>query len=222
MAHVKKATPKGRARRQAAYVRAREELPTFDEMRANLLATVSSSSFGAEVEGMGWYAAAHSIAADMAVRHGLTVRQCAGVLAALSPQTGWAENIRLADAACEAGEASGHTADACGKADRILSGEDPSAVLGGRKVRSFFANIVEPGRSGAVTVDRHCVDMLVGRRGAVNDRVLERPGAYALCAAVVRSVARDLGWRPHEVQAVAWVAWRQTHEVAFRFDLGEF
>jgi len=222
MAHVKQATPGGRARRQAAYVRARGELPTFEEMRANLRATIDGSSFGAEVEGLAWYASAHSIAADMAVRHGLTVRQCAGVLAALSPQTGWAENIRLADEACGSGKASGHTFDACGKADRILAGEDPADVLGGRKVRSFFANIVEPGRSGAVTVDRHCVDMLVGRRGAVNDRVLERPGAYVLCAAVVRSVARDLGWRPHEVQAVAWVAWRQTHDVAFRFDLGEF
>lgn len=222
MAHVTQATPRGRARRQAAYGRAADALPTFGEMRRNLLDTFNAAPPEAVSEGSAWYLAAHSIAADMAVRHGLSVRQCAGVLAALSPQTGWAENVRLADVACGEGSASGHTGDACDKADRILTGEDPSDVLGGRKVRSFFTNIVRPLSVGAVTVDRHCVDMLVGRRGAVAGRVLDRPGAYALCAAVVRSVAREVWMRPHEVQAVAWVAWRQAHDVAYRYDLGDF
>lgn len=219
MSHSTPATIRGRKARQSAIGRSLEVLPTSAAMRDNLLNTLASASPDAEAEGLAWYLSAHSIAADMAERHGLAVAQCAGVIAALSPQCGWAENIRLADAACESGTATGHTEDACRKANAILAGADPFEVLGGRKVRSFYANMLRPLVAGPVTVDRHCVDMLVGRRGAVADRVLERIGAYARCAAVVRSVARELGMRPHEVQAVAWVAWRQLHDVAYRYDL---
>ena len=219
MAHLAPAAPRQRARRQRAIADAADRLPTPADMRSNLLQAVADASPAAEHEGMAWYLAAHSIAADMATRHGVTVRQGAGVIAALSPQCGWAENVRLADAACDAGVASGHTADACRKADAILSGSDPGDVLGGRKVRSFFTNICSPLTVGAVTVDRHAVDMLCGRRGAVHDRILERPGAYATCAAVIRATARELGYLPHVLQAVAWVSWRQTHDVAYRYDL---
>jgi hypothetical protein len=219
MSHITPATVRGRRARQAAIARSSGVLPSADVMRRNLLDTLAGASADAEHEGAGWYLAAHSIAADMAARHGLTVAQAAGVLAALSPQCGWAENIRLADVACGEGRASGHTADACRKADAILAGADPFTVLGGRKVRSFYTNILRPTTPGPVTVDRHAVDMLCGRRGAVEDRVLERVGAYARCAAVIRGVARDLGIRPHEVQAIAWVAWRQLHDVAYRYDM---
>lgn len=219
MSHSTPATVRGRKARQAAIGRSVEVLPSAEVMRRNLLDTLAGASPEAEAEGSAWYLAAHSIAADIADRHGLTLAQAAGVIAALSPQCGWAENVRLADQAAADGEASGHTADACRKADAILAGADPFEVLGGRKVRSFYANIVRPTTPGPVTVDRHAVDMLVGRRGAVEDRVLERIGAYARCAAVIRSVARDLGMRPHDVQAVAWVAWRQVHDVAYRYDL---
>lgn len=219
MSHLPPATVRGRRARQAAIARSADVLPSADVMRRNLLDTLAGASPDAEHEGAAWYLAAHSIAADMATRHGLTVAQAAGVLAALSPQCGWAENIRLADAACAAGAASGHTVDACRKADAILAGADPFDVLGGRKVRSFYANILRPTVAGPVTVDRHAVDMLCGRRGAVEDRVLERVGAYARCAAVIRGVARELGMRPHDVQAISWVAWRQLHDVAYRYDL---
>lgn len=219
MSHTTPATVRGRRARQAAIARSVDVLPSADVMRRNLLDTLAGASPEAEAEGSAWYLAAHSIAADIADRHGLSLAQAAGVIAALSPQCGWAENIRLADQAAAEGRASGHTADACRKADAILAGADPFDVLGGRKVRSFYANIVRPTTPGPVTVDRHAVDMLVGRRGAVEDRVLERIGAYARCAAVIRGVARELGMRPHELQAVAWVAWRQAHDVAYRYDL---
>lgn len=219
MSHLAPATARGRTRRQNGIGRTiAEELPSFDDMRTNLLQTIAEATADDETAGLGWYHAAHMIAEDIAAAHGLTIRQAAGLLAALSPQTGWAENVRLAVQAAESGRASDHFADACEKADRILRGEDPAEVLGGRKVRSFFTNIADPTRSGAVTVDRHCVDMLAGSRGYVQSRILERVGAYALCAAVVRSVARELNLRPHEVQAIAWVAWRNAHEVPAHHD----
>lgn len=221
------ATPRGRGRRQSGIRAAGESLPTAGEMLANLRATLDSADFAHIDEGLGWYRVAHSIARELHESHPDTVRSVrhgAGIIAALSPQTGWAENISLAHQAAAAGSADGlaHFADATGKASRILRGEDPGDVLGGRKVRSFFSNILDPDRSGPVTIDRHAVDMLCGRRGAVKDRVLERVGVYLRCTAVIRSEARRMGWRPHEVQAVAWVAWRHAHDVAARYDGEEF
>lgn len=217
--------PRYRAKRQAAITAAVDKLPSASAMRENLLQTIATADAATEAEGQGWYGNAHGIAADLATTYGFTVRQTAGVIAALSPQTGWADNVRLATDACRHASVGrtdrigGHTHDACRKASAILQGADPATVLGGRKVRSFYRNILTPSRPGAVTVDRHAIDMLCGRRGAVNDRVLERIGAYTLAAAVFRSVARELDMTPSACQATAWVAWRKTHDVAWRHDL---
>lgn len=225
MSFAPTATPGGRTQRQTAIRKACDTLPSDADMRHNLLTTLADADDASQAEGLAWYLSAHSIAADLAVTHGYAVRQTAGVIAALSPQTGWADNVRLATNACEHAAngrtdlIGGHTTDACRKASIILQGEDPADVLGGRKVRSFFANIARPTTPGPVTVDRHCVDMLAGQRGYVSSRILERIGTYTRCAAVVRSVARELGYRPHELQAIAWVGWRKTHDVAYRFDL---
>lgn len=221
MSHVTPATPKGRKARQSAIRRNTEEiLPLFGEMERNLCSVLDNATEADIAEGVAWYPAAHAIAADIATGYGLSVAQAAGILAALSPQNGWASNIGMAVDAAAAGTADGigHYTDATDKVSAILDGADPFDVLGGRKVRSFFSNILRPHRNGPVTVDRHMVDLLVGRRGAVKDRVLERAGVYAQCAAVIRKVARDRGMLAHEVQAVAWVAWRNLHDVAYRFD----
>jgi hypothetical protein len=167
---------------------------------------------------MGWYDGAHSICADIATDTGYETSQVAGVLAAFSPQTGWSENIRLARQACESDRSdriSGHTTNACAKVSKILfAGRAPEEVLGGRKVRSFYRNVLHPDVPGAVTVDRHMIDLLVGRRGAVNDRVLERIGAYNYAAALIRGAAREAGILPNQLQAVVWLAWRLEHNVS--------
>lgn len=218
MSHIAPAKPSGRRSRQTAIGRNADLLPSFDTMRTNLLTTLAYATEDNWTEGTAWYLAARAIADDLAQRHLVTPLQAAGVLAALSPQTGWSENIRLADQALSERNATGHYDDACDKANAIIQGDTPANVLGGRKVRSFVRNIADPSRPGPVTVDRHAVDCLLGARGAVNSRILERPGAYALCAAVFRSVARELDILPHECQAVAWIAWRQVHDVAARYD----
>jgi hypothetical protein len=44
-----------------------------------------------------WYDTAHKMAGDMAQKHGVTRQQAAGVLAALSPQNAWDNNVALGD-----------------------------------------------------------------------------------------------------------------------------
>jgi hypothetical protein len=98
--------------------------------------------------------------------------------------------------------------DALRKADAIAAGADPLDVLGGRKVRSFYRNIV--GHTGHVTVDRHAVAIVAGR--PLTDRegkVLERIGPYTYVAGAYRAAARRLGVAPTELQAVTWLVWRR-------------
>ena len=71
----------------------------------------------------------------------------------------------------------------------------------------------DPEHPGAVTVDRHCLDMLTNERGYTADKPLDRPGVYQIAAAVVRRKAREVGLAPCQVQAVAWIVWRRLHGV---------
>lgn len=208
MSFIYPATPKGRPQRQSAIRRNTAELRHYTA--DNVLSVIAQATPTEETAGVLWYHTAHEHAAELP---NVSLKQGAGVIAALSPQTSWTENLALAYAACDTGTATGHYDDACEKADRILRGEDPFVVLRGRKVRSFYANILCPDRSGPVTVDRHAVSILAYDREEQNRRTLERAGVYAFAAGVYRSVARDLQLLPHQAQATAWLVWRRLHDV---------
>jgi hypothetical protein len=214
-------TETGRKGRQKRIKETLASIPIFSGTN-QLLCALENADIATTREGMGWYDGAHSICADIATETGRETLQVAGVLAAFSPQTGWSENIRLTRQACEADGPSqviGHTSNACGKVSNLLFGnKTPDEVLGGRKVRSFYRNVAYPDVSGAVTVDRHMIDLLVGRRGAVNDRILERIGAYQHAAGIIRGAAREAGILPHQLQAITWVYWRKLHDVKFNYD----
>lgn len=163
-------------------------------------------------DGIGWYSAAHGEALRLSAEHAVTLRQSAGIIAALSPQTRWEENLRIADLFLT-DQTQSHYDNAHNKAVRILHGEDPGVVLRGNKVRSFFANILRPGVAGPVTVDRHAVAILLGVRTPDYNtgpyrKVLDRTHVYRLASAHYRHAARLYGVLPHELQAVAWLAQR--------------
>jgi hypothetical protein len=198
-----------RARRQASIADVRASLPSSDEMVDRIDAIFAQATEAEVTQGLGWYYQAHSLADEIGRRAGLDLEAGAGLMAALSPQCSWAENIARAWEAAETGAATG-MGDQTRKAERILSDEDPGTVLGGRKVRSFYRNIVDPDQAGAVTVDRHAVSIVFGF--SVDDRtvkVLERGGAYVLVASAYRTVARRHGMTPCQLQAVTWLVWRR-------------
>jgi hypothetical protein len=78
-------------------------------------------------------------------------------------------------------------------------------------VRAFFACISEPATTQAVCIDGHAYSIWAGRRitldavPPVSDRLYNRiVGDYVV-------VAKHLGIRPHQLQAITWVAWRRLH-----------
>ena len=124
---------------------------------ANIITVFQSASEEQEQAGRSWYPTAHRIA-DMMTDG--DVETGAGLLAALSPQTSWNENVRLACDAYDTGRPAGHFGDALSKATRILAGLPPESVLPmQRKTGHFYRCIVDPADKDAVCVDRHAHDV---------------------------------------------------------------
>ena len=161
-----------------------------------------------------WYAKAH----DEAVRIGKGDHvKGAGIIAALSPQTGWKRNIDMADELNRTGT-TGTTQANLIKAQRIHAGEDPHVVLGGHKVRAFFHNIANPGSSHEITIDRHAHDIAIGKPFIGNGNKSDAPGSHIGLGALgryqhfshaYRKATEQLGVDlPHKVQATTWVQHR--------------
>lgn len=169
--------------------------------------------------GLAWYVDASAQARELGERFGYEHEQACGVIAALSPQTAWWQNVMLAKQAMTAGAmVQGHTRDAMRKVNAILSGVDPLDALGGLKVRSFYENLRYEGQDDGVTIDRHAWDIATGLKGYAQSLTIT-PGRYAQAAEAYRRAAdilnREYGLRMTgaEVQAVTWVTWRDAHGI---------
>lgn len=192
-------------------------LPTSADMTRNLLDLLDSVTDAEWASGLTWYSdRANQVCADIvtAARVGgrtISRRRAAGILASLSPGVSWDNNVDGAIELAATGAAfSYQSTDNNRKALAILDGADPADVLGGRKVRSFFANILSPATSGAVTIDRHALSILFGKSLSERElKVLGRIGIYTASAGIYRAVARIYGIRPLQLQAISWVAWRR-------------
>lgn len=178
---------------------------TLEQYVNNIIAVWNRATDEQMAQGRYWYRNANSLVTVLA--EGDTKRG-AGVIAALSPQTAWSRNIKLADDALH-GEPVGHFSDALRKVERIMLGEDPLEVLPpNSKTWNFYRAIVDPDDAEAVVLDRHSHDVAVGESYGNQDRGLSNKRRYATLALAYRIAAQRLGEIPSTVQAVTWVAWR--------------
>lgn len=178
-------------------------------------------------QGLTWYQTAHDTGVSMAQRYNLSVSQCLGVIAALSPGNEWSRNIQDAETLISYWHAGtrGRKLPVVGtygrrnrnKAIAILEGDNPLDVLGGPKVRAFYANMLNPSDPVPVTIDRHakcCAYGLVSPENAI-----VKPSEYEYIARHFRKAARRVGLVPSTFQAVVWVTWRRLHGVLEQNDL---
>jgi hypothetical protein len=186
----------------------------------NVRQTYLDASFDAFSSGMTWYDHAHEIALLL----DSDIVRAAGIIAALSPMNEWDNNIRQAnliytldgEITVVKGQPNGiGLGDNVIKAIRIYRGEHPLEVLGGPKVRSFYATIVNPNDSEVdPVIDRHAFDIAVGMR--TNDEargILSRKSVYQSFVNVYRYAAEIAGITPRQMQAITWVAWKQMHGI---------
>lgn len=161
--------------------------------------------------GIGWYDRARAVAESIAAETGLPARQCAGIIAALSPRCQWGANVSGARATAIAAVNGKPMPAIAGilsnrrKAWRIANGEDAGVVLSGPKVRAFFANIM--GDVETVTIDMWAARAAEGRS---NEQAPVRR-RYELCAESYRRAARRRGMTPRDAQAAVWTVFRRTH-----------
>ncbi|MGH2568238.1 MAG: DUF7178 family protein, partial [Bacteroidota bacterium] len=151
--------------------------------------------------GMRWYPEALATAYEIAGESGYTVEQVAGVIAAVSPNTSWQQNVSLAWQLCVEGRDGGTFGKNVAYAHRILTGEVWEDVLKGPKVRAFAANIL--GDTQRVTVDRW-----MARAAGLNiDRV--NVGQYVMVEQAVREGGAAVGVSPRDLQAMVWITIRE-------------
>lgn len=174
----------------------------------NIISVWSLATDKQVAEGRNWYWNAHLTAVMLA--DGDT-KVGAGLLAALSPQTAWWLNVELACDAFESGNATRHTGDSTGKANKIMAGVDPESVLPmAKKTGQFYRCILDPYDRVSVCIDRHAYDIAVGIPLGDWNRGLDAKGRYTLLADCYREAARKLGELPSVVQATTWVTWRDS------------
>lgn len=177
---------------------------TMRKYRDNIVRRYKDANEDQMRRGTNWYRTAHDVAEMIS---GGDVVAGAGVLAALSPQTSWDENVKRAARAFADGKPSGHVGDALRKAALCMAGDDPATVLPMEsKTGHFYRCIVDPETEDAVCIDRHAHDVAVGERwGDDVDRGLSSKKRYAIIAQAYREAALKLGVSPATVQAVTWV-----------------
>lgn len=171
----------------------------------HIVATVRDAQPGLLELGRDWYPAAHAAAETLSAGTPYTVRQCADVIAALSPRNPWAKNLEHAATAVDAHRA-GRPMPTVGLRQNmrwawaILNGATLEDVCKGPKVRTFARAIM--GDTDAVVVD------VWAARAAGLERTTFTPNQYAAAVDAYRAAAAILALTPRETQACAWVAIR--------------
>jgi hypothetical protein len=167
-------------------------------------------------EGAAWYDMAHTAARALANDVGCSVRQAAGVIAALSPQLDAEINLTGVLAILDGTSRMAITGRQLDKALRCVRG-DPTEILDpitGPKTWNFFWNIYAPGLRDHVTVDGRYADVVANvMRPWKAKRGIDRGGygsRYDRLVCVTEDVASQLRRCGHvsmtapRVQAIAW------------------
>lgn len=174
-------------------------------------------------EGLFWYQRAHDEIQLVANRHGITIKQACGVVAAISPGLSWGLNILQADKFIYAWVGGKRGKDlpmvgaygmnAIRKALRMLEGEEPLKVFSektGPKTYNFYLNLIDP-QSEEVTIDRHAKGaayLVTGEKNAIVGRK-----EYGYLAGHYQTLAERLGLIPNKLQAICWVTWKRIKDL---------
>ena len=202
----------------------------------NILDCFERASSSTVVEGASWYPLANGWAEAVGkrVQHHHPIRLDskyerivigAGIISALSPQTDWDTNKKMAMQFAESFEKPGFCTDANhAKALAIVSlpvlpfgmyteilEEQVAKILNGNKTKAFFYNIINPdGKNNLPTIDRHAISIYLGRRCTYKELVrgLDGTANKTISNAYIKA-SKILECPPQMLQAVTWVQWRK-------------
>ena len=181
-------------------------------------------------EGISWYYVAQELAGEIARRNRVSIECAVGVIAVLSPNNKWRRNLVDAENCLKTVAAGGWDSDFKAstygqnklKAWWIASGKLPKDILGGNKVKSFYANILNPSDPHTVTVDGHAVAVALGARIPLEKSPSLTDKQYEAVADAYRTAASEINTDAlagelllaSQVQAVCWVYYRFLHNIS--------
>ena len=201
---------------------------TFEDIEvrrytANILAVYARTDHVLRAAGAAWYGAAHKDCAALARKYGLTVEQVAGAAAAISPGMRWDLVLGYVERLIGRKGSTGKLGFAVptysklfvDRARSCLRGKlAPSDVLGGNKVRAFYALLCDSGNGYDVCVDGHAFNIAINAgRAPIRGENSKVPSLtdkrYRMLSDAYRAAAQSVGILPHQMQAITWVQHRR-------------
>jgi hypothetical protein len=152
----------------------------------------------------------------IAAREGVPLATVVGMFAALSPNNTEDGTYRGVVAMLHSGYGAKVTTYLPNrlKAEWIRCGKPPLDVLGGRKVRSFYRNTMDPEDPTVVTVDGHMYSCWKGRRVVLTDAAHKLDDRlYTRVESDVQLLASLTGQIPCRLQSTLWARWRRIHRI---------
>lgn len=199
-------------------VRRTERVAEFNTHLGNIFQVYMRADKWDREFGMKAYENYHGKIDDMLFKSGArcSLNRACGIFAALSPNIDEATNFLSLKRLLEGVDLlmSGYPLN-IEKAKRILWGMPPLDVLSGNKTRAFYQNIWEPKSvDNPVVVDAHMFSVWHLKRHKVTsihitDRLYER------ISKDFKTVAKAVGIRPNQLQAICWSTWKRVNDIVF-------
>ena len=151
-------------------------------------------------EGMSWYRDAHNFCLEVSKHTRTELFIVVGVLSALSPRNKWHRNKVDTIELIKRGKRGKYATFNANrdKALKILNANsigEVKGILNGRKITSFFNNIVYPTVNSTVTIDVWAFRTVELEHKNKN---------YSIAEQAYKNVANKLGIKAHNLQAMLW------------------
>tara|TARA_R110000824_G_scaffold81401_4_gene204628 strand:- start:817 stop:1470 length:654 start_codon:yes stop_codon:yes gene_type:complete len=190
----------------------------------NIVDAYNSASPTSHAEGSNWYMDAHRIAWQLSGMLGSNdIRVGAGIIAALSPQMEWGDNVTEAIQLCSTGKSPRQTKANEDKAILIGSNQDPEEILGGAKVTAFYHAMVSPTGQDKPVIDRHAIAVYYGKPVSKTElsRVFGSKKAMQRIQSAYIRAGKVTGQHYNVVQATTWVQHRKNKGIVKKTAWGE-
>jgi len=185
-------------------------------MKKRLESYIDNASLETIDHGMQWYSNAYKHCVKIAIKNNTNPVLVASVIAALSPRNRWTRNLIDADNVISH-IFKGTPLQKCAvytkmrdKAIKLcddkLTIDDRLTILNGRKIQSFFTNIL--GLGDKVTVDTWIDLAYSGKYKATKKRKALTITRYRKIEKDIQSLAKKYDCKPYQLQAIIWLQYQ--------------
>lgn len=190
--------------------------------RENILKVLDRADEVDREEGKVAYPRYNEVLGEIAGLYGYPLPAVIACFAALSPNNDYVGNLRSAvsvlvghRAGVPVQEIKVSTYNHCrDRAYTYLSGVSFLDTVVGKKIRSFYLNILDPLDPEPVTIDGHAINIWRGERLPLKT-VAHGTTRYEIVATDFRAVAQEAGLLPNQLQAITWFTWKRVHRIIY-------